>query len=211
MERRYQVHNLIILDESGSMESIKPNIIQGFNELIQTMQGIEKQFPEQQHFISLLSFNGLGFRTQLDCQPLAALTYIDHERYQPAASTPLYDAIGLAIAQLQAHLRSGEEHKVLVTILTDGEENASQEYTGKSIKALIESLKERGNWTFTYIGTDHNVSQSAISISITNVLRFEKNGANMKDMFLKEGKARYAYSQKISEGKAEGEGFYEEE
>lgn len=60
MEKRHQVHNLIILDESGSMECIKRTIIQGFNELVQTIKGIEKQFPEQEHFISFVSFNGLG-------------------------------------------------------------------------------------------------------------------------------------------------------
>jgi hypothetical protein len=62
MENKHQVHNLIILDESGSMEPIKTTIIQGFNELVQTIQGIEKQFPEQEHFISFVSFNGLGHK-----------------------------------------------------------------------------------------------------------------------------------------------------
>ena len=31
---KHQVHNLIILDESGSMNSIKNTIIEGFNDLI---------------------------------------------------------------------------------------------------------------------------------------------------------------------------------
>ena len=43
MEKKHQVHNLIILDESGSMSSIKETIIRGFNELVQTIKGIEKQ------------------------------------------------------------------------------------------------------------------------------------------------------------------------
>lgn len=42
MRKKHQVHNLIILDESGSMGSIKSTIIQGFNELVQTIQGVEK-------------------------------------------------------------------------------------------------------------------------------------------------------------------------
>jgi len=42
------------------MDSIKKTIIQSFNELVQTVKGIEKQFPEQGHFISFVSFNGLG-------------------------------------------------------------------------------------------------------------------------------------------------------
>lgn len=60
MNKNHHVHNLIILDESGSMQSIKSTIITGFNELVQTIQGIEKQFPEQEHTISFLTFNGLG-------------------------------------------------------------------------------------------------------------------------------------------------------
>ena len=57
MEAKHQVHNLIILDESGSMSSIKPQIISGFNELVQSIKGIQKQFPEQEHDISIISFN----------------------------------------------------------------------------------------------------------------------------------------------------------
>ena len=60
MKAKHQVHNLIILDESGSMESIKPTIINGFNELVQSIKGIQKQFPEQEHFISIITFNGFG-------------------------------------------------------------------------------------------------------------------------------------------------------
>ncbi len=60
MVNEQKVHNLIILDKSVSMKSIKTTFIQGFNELVQTIQGIEKQFPEQQHYISFVSFNGLG-------------------------------------------------------------------------------------------------------------------------------------------------------
>jgi hypothetical protein len=60
MQNKHQVHNLIILDESGSMSSIKSLIISGFNELVQSVKGIEKQFPEQEHLISMVSFNDLN-------------------------------------------------------------------------------------------------------------------------------------------------------
>ena len=59
MENKHQVHNLIILDESGSMNSVKKATIQGFNETVQTIKGIEKKYPEQEHFISLITFNGI--------------------------------------------------------------------------------------------------------------------------------------------------------
>ena len=95
MNTKHKVHNLIILDESGSMELIRKTIIQGFNEIVQTVKGIEKEFPEQEHLISLISFNGSGHKILHFADPVSKLEMIDDSRYQREASTPLYDAIGL--------------------------------------------------------------------------------------------------------------------
>ena len=70
MKPKHQVHNLIILDESGSMQSIKSLIINGFNELVQSVKGIEEQFPEQEHLIPPFLFPLLGF---LPTQPIMSL------------------------------------------------------------------------------------------------------------------------------------------
>jgi hypothetical protein len=210
MNTKHQVHNLIILDESGSMESIKRTIIQGFNEIVQTVKGIEKEFPEQEHFISLVSFNGLGLKPLHFADPVSKLGMIDDSRYQPNSMTPLYDAIGFSCTKLRNVLGNSTDYNVLVTILTDGEENASVEYSGPAIKSLIEDLKNN-NWTFTYIGTDHDVEKIAVSISIDNSMRFSKDQAGMQAMFLKEKQARSMYSQKIREKKDTKDKFYEDE
>jgi uncharacterized protein YegL len=196
MEKKHQVHNLIILDESGSMEPIKTNIIQGFNELVQTIQGIERQFPEQEHFISFISFNGLGQKLLHFIDPVSKLKQIDDKTYQPDANTPLFDAMGFSINKLKHSLQGQTDYNVLVTILTDGEENASKEYSGNAIKKLVEELKQN-RWTFTYIGTDHDVEKTANSLSINNTMIFEKNDADIKRMFMKEHSARFKYSEKI--------------
>jgi hypothetical protein len=209
MNKKHQVHNLIILDESGSMEPIKKNIIQGFNEIVQTVKGIEKEFPEQEHFISLISFNGLGQKTLHFADPVSKLEMIDDSRYQPDATTPLYDAIGFSCAKLKTALGKSKNYNVLVTILTDGEENASTEYNGPAVKRLIEELK-KNNWTFSYIGTDHDVEKSAGSISINNTINFNKCEESMKDMFRKEGEARVNFSLNIREKKDTKDGFYDE-
>jgi CRISPR/Cas system CMR-associated protein Cmr5 small subunit len=209
MNNKHQVHNLIILDESGSMEPIKKNIIQGFNEIVQTVKGIEKDFPEQEHFISLISFNGLGQKTLHFADLVSKLETIDDSRYQPGASTPLYDAIGFSCAKLKTVLGKSKDYNVLVTILTDGEENASTEYNGPAVKRLIEELKNN-NWTFTYIGTDHDVEKSASSISINNTIMFSRDDAGMKAMFMKESKARADFSLNIREKKETRDGFYDE-
>jgi len=193
MNNKHQVHNLIILDESGSMQSIKTTIIQGFNELVQSIQGIEKQFPEQEHFISFVSFNNSGQKVLHFMDPVSKLKQIDDKSYKPAALTPLLDAMGFSIHKLRHALQGQSNYNVLVTVLTDGAENASKEYSGNDIKKLV----EQNSWTFTYIGTDHDVEEIASSLSIDNTLRFEKNEREIKKMFLKEKEARARYSSKI--------------
>jgi hypothetical protein len=206
---KHQVHNLIILDESGSMEPIKKNIIQGFNEIVQTIKGIEKEFPEQEHFISLVSFNGLGCKLLHFIDPANKLSKIDSSSYQPNASTPLYDAMGFAINKLRQVIDSSSAYNVLVTVLTDGEENASKEYAGKDIKLLIEELK-LNRWTFTYIGTDHDVEKFAESLSINNILAFDKSEHGIAEMFSKESKARSLFSKKIQSKEDTNFDFYKD-
>lgn len=207
---KHQVHNLIILDESGSMESIKHNIIQGFNEIVQTIKGIEKEFPEQEHFISLISFNGLGQKLLHFIDPANKLNLIDANTYQPDATTPLYDAMGFAINKLRQVVNSKKDYNVLVTVLTDGEENASKEFSGKDIKALIEQLK-MNRWTFTYIGADHDVEKFAESLSIDNRMSFDKSEEGISQMFSKERVARASFSKKIRLNEDTSKDFYTDE
>ena len=204
-----KVYNLIILDESGSMSSIKKATISGFNEVVQTIKGIEKKFPEQQHFISLVSFNGLGIKTLLDKQPAVSLSLIDEKTYQPDSMTPLYDAIALSVLKLKIDVAGIENANVLVTILTDGEENASKEFSHAQVNSIISEQKNLG-WTFTYIGANHDVEKVAHSISITNTMVFEADEKLMKHTFAKENQSRILYSMKIHDKVDPRTGYYDE-
>lgn len=210
MEAKHQVHNLIILDESGSMESIKPTIINGFNELVQSIKGIQKQFPEQEHFISIISFNGFGNKIMHFIDPVSKLNTIDSSNYIPDSMTPLYDALGFGLSKLNQHLENQKNYNVLVTVLTDGEENASKEYSGLAIKNKIDELSE-GNWTFTYIGTDHDVEKMASSLSIKNTMKFDKNEEGIQSMFAEEYRSRAEFSANLSEGKNFKENYFKKD
>jgi Mg-chelatase subunit ChlD len=192
------------------MESIKDTIMQGFNELVQTIKGIENEYPEQEHFISLISFNGLGKKTLHFLDPVSKLEMIDDSRYHPNALTPLYDAMGFSIAKLRHALEKKTDFNVLVTILTDGEENDSKEHDGLSIKKMVDELKQN-RWTFTYIGTDHDVEKFALSISITNSMKFQKNEEGIREMFATEKLSRSSYSQKIRNKLNTDDNFYEKD
>lgn len=93
--------------------------------------------------------------------------------------------------------------------MTDGAENASKEYTSTAIKQLVEELEQVG-WTFTYIGTDHDVVYSAEKISIRNTMSFVRNKEGIKDMFSKERDARERYSDSLRMGMKMAS-FYEEQ
>lgn len=205
-----KIYNLIILDESGSMQSIKKATIDGFNELVQNIKGIEKQFPEQEHFITFVTFNGLGIKTHLNKQPVAGLSQIDENSFNPNSLTPLYDAIGLSTLSLFNEIKNQSNTSVLVTILTDGMENDSKEFDHKKVKKIIEDLKKH-DWTFTYIGANHEVEKTAISLSITNSMQFMATEADVKEMFIKENNARVRYSERTRAGESRHDMYYEKD
>lgn len=190
------VYNLIILDESGSMEHIKKPIMDGFNEVVQNIKGIEIKFPEQKHFISFVTFNGIGIKTHLHMEAVKNLKPIDEKSYNPDSMTPLYDAIGLSTLKLKNEIGDKPNTNVLVTILTDGMENASSEFNGEQIYKIISDLKVQG-WTFTYIGANHDVEGAAMKISITNTMTFTAEDDSVKHMFGKENLARERYSNNL--------------
>ena len=201
MKNKHQVHNLIILDESGSMNSIKKTIINGFNELINSLKNIETEFSDQEHYISFISFNGNKNNNIIHfTEPVSKIETIDDKNYNPESSTPLFDAMGFSILKLKNFLSDKNNYSVLVTILTDGEENASKEISLMSIKRIIEELKSE-NWTFTYIGTDHDIDKTTLDLNIKNKIRFDKNGQGIKKMFEIETNSRIKYSLAIREGK----------
>ena len=95
------------------------------------------------------------------------------DTYIPRAMTPLYDSIGKTIRAIEEKAKGS---KVLFVTLTDGNENASREWTSASIKTLIKHKEDADKWTFAYIGvgqeawaqTEH---LAAGTQGATNVLR----------------------------------------
>ena len=118
-----RIFNLIVLDESGSMEVIKQQAIMGVNETVQTIKSAQKEYEDQEHIVSLVTFNSRAVKTVYDkvqAENVAELTEAD---YCPNCGTPLYDAMGQALNDLRQYV--ADKDKVLVTIITDGYENAA--------------------------------------------------------------------------------------
>ena len=191
-----RIFNLIIIDESGSMQSIKKAAIDSVNETIQTIRSAQKKHEEQEHFVSLVTFND-DVKTIYECVPVDEVKELTAETYQPDCCTALYDAMGISLNALRKKV--AEDDKVLVTVVTDGYENASKEYSGKAIKALVDELKAKG-WVFAYIGANQDVEAVAATISITNVLKFEATDLGTACMSERVVKGRSRWFSKIAQG-----------
>lgn len=192
-----RIHNLIILDESGSMESIKRAAINGMNETVQSIRDAQKKHEDQEHIVSLVSFNSSEIKGIYDCVPVAEVEELTDKEYVPDCCTPLYDAMGLSLNHLRAKVN--DEDKVLVTIITDGEENSSTEYNSAAIKALVDSLKEKG-WVFAYIGANQDVLKVAQTISVTNVMNFSSTDFGTSSAIASLRKSRDRMFRRIADG-----------
>lgn len=205
-----RIFNLIIIDESGSMQNIKRAAIDSVNETIQTIRSAEQKHPEQEHYVSLVSFND-DVKTIYDCVEVEQVKEINDETYQPSCCTALYDAIGISLTKLRK--RVAESDKVLVTVVTDGYENASKEYSGKAIKALVDELKAKG-WVFAYIGANQDVEAVAATISITNVIQFEASAPGTQEMTERVNRGRNRLYESIAadhfDSKSANESFFDE-
>ena len=191
-----RIFNLIIIDESGSMQRIKKQAIDSVNETIQTIRSAQTKYEDQEHYVSLITFND-DVKTVYDCVPVSEVKELTSENYHPDCCTALYDAMGLSVNALRKKV--AEIDKVLVTVVTDGYENASKEYSGKAIKALVDELKANG-WVFAYIGANQDVEAVAASISITNTLNFEATCAGTTVMSKKLRSSRSHWFDKIARG-----------
>jgi len=197
MTTQIKVYNVIILDKSGSMGSIARQAIDGVNETIGSIKSAQEKNPEQTHMVTLVAFCGCELKAIYDNVPVAQIQPLSDKDYHPCCMTPLYDAIGSTITRVHAIKSHDNDSLALVTIITDGYENASREFSQRAIMSLIDSYKDQG-WQFTYIGADHDVEQVAYSLHIDHRLKFEKSEAGTATMFKKERLARGRWMEKMS-------------
>ena len=166
-----QVYNLVILDKSGSMESIRTEAINGYNETLGSIKATQLKFLEtQEHFVSLAAFCDCGIDMIYDMTPIKDADKLTKEKYDPCCCTPLFDAIGKTVKTLKKKIADVEDAAVLVTIITDGYENSSKEWDAKGVSKLIEECKEEG-WMFSFIGAGEDVVKVATTYGKNVVLK----------------------------------------
>ena len=184
------IYNVIILDESGSMSSIYRETLTSMNEVLGGIRKEQEEHPEQKNFVTIVTFEGhgiKGIKTRRDRVPIESIKDFSEADYRPGGCTPLYDAMGKTLNELEGLVH--KDDRVLATIITDGMENSSEEYSGKTIKALVDRLREKG-WTLAYIGANQNAVEVAKDLHIHNALDFDASEDGMEMLSIRFSKAR---------------------
>ena len=199
MEGKAKIFNLIIVDESGSMSHLREATLSGINETISSIRSAQEEFAKtQEHTLTLVTFdssaNRPDVRTMIDNQPITQIK--EFKDYMPNGCTPLYDAMGKSLITLHNRIKDDKDASAVVTVLTDGLENASREWNAAGLRRLIEQLKEEG-WSFAYMGSAHNVKEVTDLLSIENVVEFSHNDLGVGNTWARERSSRRAYYQKM--------------
>ena len=198
-QTKTKIYNLVILDKSGSMSSIAKAAISGFNDTIGGIRAAQERFSDtQEHFVSLMIFCDCEKRLVYDKVPVNEVKELTSKEYQPCCCTPLYDAMGISINALFKDIKDMDNATAVVTIITDGLENSSKEYSGKAIKALVEQMKDQEGWNFAYIGTNQDVEATSASLSIDNHMTFRDDEAGMTEAWTSERKSKMRMFGRIS-------------
>jgi Mg-chelatase subunit ChlD len=178
MDENY-THITIILDRTGSMESIRDETIGGFNGFLR-----EQRDAPDRATLTLVQFDSQNsYEVIYTFTPIAEVAMLDRQTYVPRAATPLFDAVGQGINNLAQQLgkftKENKPAKVVFVIVTDGKENASCEFRREQIEKMIDEKQEQENWQFVFLSADLAAIREAESVGFMREksLTFDKSAA----------------------------------
>jgi len=205
--RLKKTYNVIVLDKSGSMESVRDATRVGFNEYVQEMKKVAKKHVDQEFYASLITFNSSSDIIFFN-MPVDEIDELKEKDYCPSGSTAMWDAIGVAIDSMEKDIHDElvendiVDAKVVVNIFTDGYENASSEENRKIVPSRKKELEKSGNWVFSFIGTDIDVEKEALKMGIAHgsSVSYNKTAIGTRSAFVGSVQAMDSYACKRTSG-----------
>jgi len=157
------VNITLIIDRSGSMSSIKNDVIGGINSFYAEQKKVEGEAT-----VTFVQFDNV-IETVFKNVDLKEVKDLTASTFVPRGMTALYDAIGMTISAVDSETKNPQ----IICILTDGEENGSKEYTKEHVKTLIELVKTRG-WQVMFLGANIDAMKvgSGLGISSDNTVNY---------------------------------------
>ena len=170
----------IILDESGSMNTIMDSTISGFNEFVDERKNDMKTTGKDLKRFIKITFNStvdVHEYNNIDDIPL-----LTHDNYHPTNATALYDAIGKGFTSIG----DNKEDEIWFIIITDGLENRSNTYNIDNIKEYMKKYKEYNNWNFIFCGANQDSYLTSKNIGMDcddTVMNFEPTHVSVGELY----------------------------
>ena len=151
-----------ILDRSGSMQPMQEPAVAAFNDFVKSQLDVPGDAR-----LTLIQFDD-AYEVPVASMPIQEVPQLTAATYTPRGSTALFDAIGRTIKETDRRISAlpatDKPGKVILAIFTDGEENASQEYSSKHISDLIRLYRDEKSWEFLFLAANQDAIASAKSM-----------------------------------------------
>ena len=155
---------LFIIDRSGSMSPLTDDTIGGFNTVLE-----DNKQANGTADVTLVLFDH-EFLRSIDHIDIQEVLPLDRSSYVPRGMTALLDAIGMSVSgeiARQAALAEDEKpEKTIITIITDGQENASKEWTYDKVRNLLSTVQDEKKWVVSFLGANIDAIKEASNIGI---------------------------------------------
>ncbi len=179
--RKDHTHISVILDRSGSMKSIRDDVITGFNAFVN-----EQKSQPGTATLSLVQFDSVDpYEVLYDAESLEYVGPIDTTVFAPRAKTPLLDTIGRSIIDLELKLARMPHFeipdRIIFVVITDGKENASREFGREQIATMIDRKQNKEGWQIAFLSADLVAISEAVNLGVSkdSVMAFDKTDMGM--------------------------------
>ena len=167
---------IVVIDESGSMGDVISDTIGGFNSFINTHKSLAGEAK-----LTLIKFN-TEYNIIHNGVNIQDVPDLNNTTYFPGGGTALLDAVGKIIDEVGKRLSNTVDEekpeKVILLIMTDGEENSSKEYNLEQVKEKIKHQKEKYNWDVIFMGADQDAWAAGSSMNISKTISYNKLQTN---------------------------------
>jgi Mg-chelatase subunit ChlD len=169
-------HIVFVLDDSASMQSCREATISGYNEYLK-MQKKDAEENKIETFASLYKFDGTNVNCVFNHIDVNEVEELTEKTYNPNGITNLHDAIGSVMIQINDQLKANKKvdrDSIIITILTDGHENASRTFNSQAVKQMVEKAEGK-NWGFMFLGAniDAFAAGSSIGFNVNNTIQYD--------------------------------------
>ena len=149
----------LVVDRSGSMESIRSDMEGGIRALI-----AEQAKQPGTCLVTMAQFD-TEYEILFHAMPAPEVTGYS---LIPRGGTALLDAIGRTIVEVKDWLAAAADgcpEHVMFAVVTDGLENSSREWTRYQVMAAVKERSDAG-WHFTFLGANQDAIQEGGNIGV---------------------------------------------